>query len=51
MDTAVVELDSLTDSVGPAAKNYDFLSIGWISLAFRQPEPRVFIRRIHVWRL
>src|SRR6185312_17547176 len=45
MTTAIIELNSLPDTVWPTAKNDDFLAIGWRRLVL------FFVSGIEVWRV
>ncbi|EKD36982.1 MAG: hypothetical protein ACD_75C01301G0001 [uncultured bacterium] len=45
MDAAVVELDALTDAVGAAAEDHDFLPLGLYRFIF------LFVGRIEVRRI
>src|SRR5215469_14055334 len=48
MATAVIEFDSLSDAIGAAAQNDDFLLVAGRTLALRYAADRFFVSRIHI---
>ena len=51
MHTAIVKLDTLTDSVRPPTKDHNFLAICGCCFAFGIRQPITLVGRVHVGRL